>query len=74
MDRTDIALHLVSDVFTTAELRQVHEAVKSEKYDAGNFRRRFRRMIADGVIVQAQGKRQTGSRPASVYRVMGTGS
>ena len=72
MDRTSIAFQLVPQTFTTAELRQVYEAVKAERYDAGNFRRRFRRMLTDGVIERAPGKRQTGSRPASVYRFVGT--
>ena len=72
MDGTAIAFELVSPTFTTAELRQVHEAVKAERYDAGNFRRRFRRMLTDGVIQKAPGKRQTGSRPAGVYRFVGT--
>jgi 8-oxo-dGTP diphosphatase len=72
MDRTAIAFELVPPIFTTAELRQVYEAVKGERYDAGNFRRRFRRMLTDGIIQRAPGKRQTGSRPASVYRFVGT--
>ena len=71
MDRTAIAFELVPPTFTTAELRQVHEAVTAERYDAGNFRRRFLRMLTDGVIQKAPGKRQTGSRPASVYRFVG---
>jgi 8-oxo-dGTP diphosphatase len=73
LDRTSIAFQLVPPTFTTAELRQVHEAVKAESYDPGNFRRRFKRMLTDGVIEQAPGKRQTGSRPAAVYRFVGIG-
>jgi len=71
LDRTAIAFELVPPTFTTAELRQVHEAVKAEAYDPGNFRRRFKRMLTDKVIEQAPGKRQTGSRPAAVYRFLG---
>ncbi len=73
LDRTSIAFELVPPTFTTAELRQVHEAIKAEAYDPGNFRRRFKRMLTDGVIEKAPGKRQTGSRPASVYRFLGIG-
>ena len=54
--------------FTVAELRSVHEALKGATYDAGNFRRRFRRMLTDGVLALAPGKRHTGTKPARVYR------
>ena len=38
-------------------------------HDAANFRRRFKRMLEDGVIEPAPGRRQTRSKPAAVYRV-----
>lgn len=68
IDYAPIAFELVPPTFTVAELRAVHEAVKGESYDAGNFRRRFRRMLTDGVIEQAPGKRLTAGKPAKVYR------
>jgi 8-oxo-dGTP diphosphatase len=71
IDYSDIAFELVPASFTIAELRSVHEAVKSESYDPGNFRRRFMRMKKDGVIEQAPGKRSTTSKPAKVYRFAG---
>ncbi len=68
VDYTNIAFELVPPTFTIAELRQVHEAIKAEHYDPGNFRRRFMRMQRDGVIEVAPGKRSTASKPAKVYR------
>jgi 8-oxo-dGTP diphosphatase len=46
----------------------VHEAIRGEPLDPGNFRKRFLRMIEDGVIEPTRGKRPTASKPASVYR------
>jgi len=68
VDYAPIAFELVPETFTVAELRSVYEAIKGTTYDAGNFRRRFKRMQTDGVIVPAPGKRTTGTKPASVYR------
>src|SRR5690606_28729214 len=68
VDEAPIAFELVPPTFTVAELRAVYEAIKGTTYDAGNFRRRFLRMQADGIIEQAPGKRATGTKPASVYR------
>jgi len=68
IDESAIAFELVPESFTVAELRSVYEALKGTSYDAGNFRRRFNRMLTDGVIAQAPGKRTTGTKPARVYR------
>ena len=68
IDYAPIAFELVPPTFTIAELRAVYEAIKGVTYDPGNFRRRFNRMQTDGVIRQAPGKRQTGTKPARVYR------
>ena len=69
MDTSHIAFHLVDDVFTVGELRDTHEAVTGKHYDARNFRRRFQRMIDEGFVVEAPGKRHRGSaRPAKVWR------
>jgi 8-oxo-dGTP diphosphatase len=68
IDYSAIAFELVPPTFTVAELRSVHEAIKATDYDPSNFRRRFKRMVADGIISKAPGKRATASRPASVYR------
>ena len=46
----------------------IHEAIRGEPLDPGNFRKKFLRMIEDGHIEAARGKRATASKPASVYR------
>lgn len=68
IDYCPIAFDLVPPTFTVGELRSVYEAVKGTSYDPKNFHRRFRRMVEDGVILPAVGKRVTGSRPAKVYQ------
>jgi 8-oxo-dGTP diphosphatase len=68
LDDSAVAFELVAETFTIPELRAVHEALKREKQDPGNFRKRFHRMIEDGLIETAPGKRITASKPARVYR------
>jgi len=68
IDYAPVAFELVPPTFTVAELRQVFEAIHATAYDRGNFRRRFKRMLDNGLIEQAPGKRQTASKPARVYR------
>lgn len=68
LDRSRIAFELVPETFTIQELRGVHEAIRGETLDPGNFRKKFLRMIEDGLIEPARGKRPTASKPASVYR------
>lgn len=68
LDRSKLAFNLVSPTFTVAELRSVYEAILGTSYDAANFRRRFNRMLEDGLIEQAPGRRPTRSKPAAVYR------
>lgn len=57
IDDSPVAFYLVPDPFTSAELQAVHEAVKGVAYDPANFRRRFRRMVEDGLVIAAPGKR-----------------
>jgi len=72
LDHSDIAFALVPETFTVGELRDVHEAIQSRSYDARNFRRRFQRMIEDGIVAEAPGKRHRGkARPAKVWRFQG---
>lgn len=68
LDRSAIAFALVPETFTIQELRAVHEAIRGETLDPGNFRKRFLRMLEDGLLEPARGKRPTASKPASVYR------
>lgn len=68
IDYAPIAFDLVPETFTVADLRAVYEACKGESYDAGNFRRRFLRMVEDGLIEEAPGKRASATKPSAVYR------
>ena len=72
LDTTNVAFHLVAETFTVAELRDTHEAIKSRRYDARNFRRRFQRLVENGVVTESPGKRHRGkARPAKVWRFSG---
>ncbi|MBI2372358.1 MAG: NUDIX hydrolase [Deltaproteobacteria bacterium] len=71
VDYSEIAFELVPDTFSVPELRAVHEVIKGQTYDAGNFRRRFLRMSTDGIILPAPGRRITTSKPAKVFRFRG---
>lgn len=64
-----LAMSLVPRSFTKAELRRVFEVVTGLEYDKSNFNKRFNRMIEDGVIVDAPGKRAASGpgRPAHLY-------
>ena len=68
IDYSPIAFELVPDTFSIPELRAVYEVIKGTTYDPGNFRRKFNRMVTDGIIERAPGKRITASKPAQVFR------
>ena len=68
LDRTTISFELVPPAFTAAELRAVYGAIGGRPPDKGNFQRRFRRLVADGLVERAPGSRPTATRPAAVYR------
>ncbi len=68
LETTNIAFELVPETFSIPELRAVYEVIDGTTYDPGNFRRRFNRMLADGIIQRAAGKRITRSKPAQVFR------
>ncbi len=68
-----LAMSLVPRSFTKAELRRVFEVVTGNDYDKSNFNKRFNRMIEDGVIVDAPGRRLASGpgRPAHLYAFVG---
>lgn len=68
LDYTPVAFELVPDSFTIQELRTVHEVILKTRFDPGNFRRRFRRMLDDGLLEEAPGRRSTGTKPARLFR------
>lgn len=65
----EMAASLVPPEFTKAELRRVYEVVTGQAYDRSNFNKRFNRMIEDGVMVDAPGRRAPPGpgRPAALY-------
>ena len=67
IDATDVARELVPAAFSVAELRAVVDAVRGTPSDPANFRRRFARLVEDGVVVEAPGHRVTGRRHAQVW-------
>lgn len=68
LEDSAIAFELVPERFTVAELREVYEAILGEPQDAGNFRRRFRRLESDGVVEATEEQRATSTKPARLYR------
>jgi 8-oxo-dGTP diphosphatase len=68
LEYSTIAFDLVPLTFTIPELRHAYSIVLDKEMDPGNFRRKFNRMMDDGLIEQAPGKRITASKPATVYR------
>ncbi|WP_442907513.1 NUDIX hydrolase [Kineococcus sp. G2] len=63
-----VALHLLPERFSLAELREVHEAILQRPLDPANFRRQVEH---SGTIVPT-GERQTGGRhrPPKLYRAV----
>lgn len=68
LPRSSIALHLVPEVFTIPELRRVHEALTAHRLDPANFHRRFLRLLEQGVVEEAPGRRVGGKKAARVFR------
>lgn len=68
LEGSAIAFELVPERFTVAELREVYQALLGEPQDAGNFRRSFRRLESDGVVVPTDERRPTNTKPARLYR------
>lgn len=68
-DDLRLARALVPEAFTKAELRRVYECVSGQAYDKSNFNKRFNRMVEDGLIVDAPGRRAAAGpgRPAALY-------
>ena len=64
-----LAMSLVPGSFTKAELRRVFEVVSGQAYDKSNFNKRFNRMLEDGTITDAPGRRAPPGpgRPAHLY-------
>jgi 8-oxo-dGTP diphosphatase len=63
----DVAFALAPDPFTINELQAVHEVLLGARVPVATFRRRFDRLLQDGLVVVAPGRRVTGKRSARVF-------
>jgi 8-oxo-dGTP diphosphatase len=63
-----IAFELTPETFTIQELRGTYEVILGEPLDPGNFRKRFLRMLEEGIISETREMRRTPSKPARLYR------
>jgi 8-oxo-dGTP diphosphatase len=67
---SSIAASLVAKTFTIPELRHVYSVLDGKLQDRGNFRRKVERLLENGVLAEAPGKRITSSKPARLYRFL----
>lgn len=66
--QSSIAFELTPETFTIQELRGTYEVILGEALDPGNFRKRFLRMLEEGIITETREMRRTPSKPARLYR------
>lgn len=64
IEYTDIAFHLMPDLFTLKELQQVYEVILDIELLTPNFRRKISKMVLE----TNEYKREAGHRPAKFYR------
>ncbi|USG67417.1 NUDIX hydrolase [Brevibacillus ruminantium] len=64
VDYTDIAFHLLPELFTLSELQQVFEVILGKELLAAAFRRK----ITDKVVETNQIRRNAGHRPSKLYK------
>jgi 8-oxo-dGTP diphosphatase len=70
VEYSTVALGLLPDTFTLADVQAVHEAIRGEALDKRNFRRS---LLALGQLEPTGAKRQNGPhRPAALYRLRDT--
>ena len=62
---TTLPVHLMPDSFTLNELQKVYETILETKLDHKSFRRR---MLSSGILEETGQLKETGRRPASLYR------
>jgi len=65
LDYTNVGFELLPGKFTLTELQLVHEAILGEALDKRNFRRKT---IQNGIVKPTGEWRQTGRKPAQLYR------
>jgi 8-oxo-dGTP diphosphatase len=65
LEYTAVGFQLLPECFTLRELQQAYETVLGESLDKGNFRSKLRK---SGVVEPTDSYRETGGRPARLYR------
>jgi 8-oxo-dGTP diphosphatase len=65
LEYTALGFQLLPERFTLRELQEAYEVVLGERLDKGNFRSKLRN---SGVVEQTDGYKETGGRPARLYR------
>jgi 8-oxo-dGTP diphosphatase len=65
LDYTGVGFELLPEKFTLSELQSVHEAILGQELDRRNFRRKT---IQKGIVKPTKEWRQTGRKPAQLYR------
>jgi 8-oxo-dGTP diphosphatase len=65
LDYTNVGFELLPERFTLTELQLVHEAILGHALDKRNFRRKI---TLKGIVKPAKEWRQTGRKPAQLYR------
>lgn len=62
---TSLPVHLMPEEFTLSELQHVYESILGETIDQKSFRRRI---LNAGILSPTKKMKQTGRRPAQIYR------
>ena len=65
LEYTAVGFELLPECFTLSELQSAYEVILGEKLDRGNFRKKLRKAA---VVEATRGYRNTGGRPARLYR------
>ena len=65
LEYSAVGFQLLPETFTLRELQDAYEAVLGTKLDKGNFRSKLRKT---DVVEAVDGYRETGGRPARLYR------
>jgi 8-oxo-dGTP diphosphatase len=67
---SNVAYGLLPTTFTLSELQAVYRSVLNREIDKRNFRKK---VLALGMVVEAEGMRRGSHRPAQLYRFAGDG-
>jgi 8-oxo-dGTP diphosphatase len=67
---SNVAYGLLPETFTLSELQAVYRSVLGRDIDKRNFRKK---VLALGMVVEAEGMRRGSHRPAQLYRFAGDG-